>query len=62
MAAKLLEHFKMQIVEMKLIPASGGCFELTANGKLLYSKLAVGKFPEEELMLKQVEALIAEVK
>ena len=62
MAAKLLEHFKMQIVEMKLIPSSGGCFELTANGKLLYSKLAVGKFPEEELMLKQVEALIAEVK
>jgi selenoprotein W-related protein len=52
----------MQIVEMKLIPSSGGCFELTANGKLLYSKLAVGKFPEEELMLKQVEALIAEVK
>ncbi|MBJ7303574.1 MAG: SelT/SelW/SelH family protein [Planctomycetota bacterium] len=62
MTAKLLEHFKMQIVEMKLIPSSGGCFELTANGKLLYSKLAVGKFPEEELMLKQVEALIAEVK
>ena len=62
MTAKLLEHFKMQKVEMKLIPSSGGCFELTANGKLLYSKLAVGKFPEEELMLKQVEALIAEVK
>lgn len=62
MTAKLLEHFKMQIVEMKLIPSSGGCFELTANGKLLYSKLAVGKFPEEELMLKQVEALMAEVK
>jgi len=62
LTAKLLEHFKMQIVEMKLIPSSGGCFELTANGKLLYSKLAVGKFPEEELMLKQVEALIAEVK
>ncbi|MSR49500.1 MAG: SelT/SelW/SelH family protein [Gemmataceae bacterium] len=62
MTAKLLEHFKMQIVEMKLIPSSGGCFELTANGKLLYSKLAVGKFPEEELMLKQVEVLMAEVK
>ena len=62
LTAKLLAHFKMQIVEMKLIPSSGGCFELTANGKLLYSKLAVGKFPEEELMLKQVEVLMAEVK
>ena len=47
---------------MKLIPSSGGCFELTANGKLLYSKLSMGKFPEEELMLKQVEILMAEVK
>jgi len=52
----------MQIVEMILIPSSGGCFELTANGKLLYSKLAEGRFPEEDLMLKQVEVLMNEVK
>ena len=62
LTAKLLEHFKMQILEMKLIPSSGGCFELTANGKLLYSKLSEGKFPNEELLLKQLEALMAEVK
>lgn len=62
MTAKLLAHFKMQIVEMILIPSSGGCFELTANGKLLYSKLAEGRFPEEDLMLKQVEVLMNEVK
>jgi selenoprotein W-related protein len=52
----------MQVLEMKLIPSSGGCFELTANGKLLYSKLSEGKFPNEELLLKQLEALMAEVK
>ncbi|NBR05707.1 MAG: SelT/SelW/SelH family protein [Planctomycetes bacterium] len=62
MTAKLLAQFKMQILEMKLIPSSGGCFELTANGKLLYSKLAEGKFPDEDSMLKQVEILLAEVK
>ena len=52
----------MQFLEMKLIPSSGGCFELTANGKLLYSKLSEGKFPNEELILKQLEVLMAEVK
>jgi selenoprotein W-related protein len=33
---------------LKLIPASGGCFELTVNGKLVYSKLETGKFPDEQ--------------
>ncbi len=52
----------MQFLEMKLIPSSGGCFELTANGKLLYSKLSEGKFPNEELILKQLEVLMDEFK
>lgn len=62
MTAKLLAHFKMQVLEMKLIPSSGGCFELTANGKLLYSKLSEGRFPDEDLMIKQLEVLMSEVK
>ena len=33
---------------MKLIPSSGGCFELTINGELVYSKLKSGKFPNEK--------------
>jgi selenoprotein W-related protein len=33
---------------LKLIPSSGGCFELTANGELVYSKLQTGKFPDEK--------------
>jgi selenoprotein W-related protein len=32
---------------MKLIPSGGGCFELKANGELLYSKLETGQFPDE---------------
>jgi selenoprotein W-related protein len=54
LTAKLLSTFKQQIKEFKLIPASGGCFELSANGELLYSKLAVGKFPDEKAILDMV--------
>ena len=33
---------------MTLIPSDGGRFELTVNGKLVYSKLATKAFPEWE--------------
>lgn len=52
----------MQIFEMRLIPSSGGCFELTANGKLVYSKLAEGKFPNEDQMLKELETILGGTK
>ncbi len=51
MTGKLLMQFKQQISGMKLIPSSGGCFELTANGELLYSKLKTGQFPDEQVIL-----------
>jgi selenoprotein W-related protein len=37
-----------------LIPASGGCFELSVNGKPVYSKLETGKFPDEQAMIEAV--------
>lgn len=55
MTNKLLTTFKQTIKDLKLIPASGGCFELTVNGELLYSKLATGKFPDEKAILDTVE-------
>lgn len=39
---------------MKLIPSGGGCFELSVNGELLYSKLKTGQFPDEKMMLEAV--------
>jgi selenoprotein W-related protein len=33
------------------VPAGGGCFELSADGELLYSKLQTGTFPDEQAML-----------
>ncbi len=56
MAAKILNHFKQEVKELKLIPSRGGCFELTADGKLLYSKLKTDTFPDEDKMIKALEA------
>jgi selenoprotein W-related protein len=46
-----LTTFKQDIRSLRLIPAGGGCFELTANGELVYSKLKEGKFPDENWVL-----------
>ena len=48
MTGKLLATYKQQIRELKLIPMGGGCFELSINGDLIYSKLKTGKFPDEK--------------
>ena len=31
--------------EVKLVAGSGGCFEVTFDGNLIYSKLETGQFP-----------------
>ena len=54
----ILTQFKMQIRDLKLIPSKGGCFEVTADGELLYSKLATGKFPDERAILDAFHARI----
>ena len=54
MTTKLLTTYKQMIKALKLIPASGGCYELTADGELLDSKLATGKFPDAKGLLDKV--------
>jgi selenoprotein W-related protein len=53
-----LSTYKQKIKDLKLIPASGGCFELTVNGDLIYSKLKTGKFPDEKWAVDAVGALL----
>jgi selenoprotein W-related protein len=55
----LLATFKQRIGDLKLIPSGGGCFELSVDGKLVYSKLETGKFPDEKSILDKVESLLA---
>ena len=56
MTSKLLATYKQKIKELKLIPSGGGCFELSINGNLVYSKLETGKFPDEQWVLDAVGA------
>ena len=47
MASRILSQYKMQIERLELIPDKGGCFELSLNGDVVYSKLKTGEFPDE---------------
>ena len=55
----MLTAFKQKVKGMTLVPAGGGCFELTANGEPVYSKLATGKFPDEQEIVDQLEKRLA---
>jgi selenoprotein W-related protein len=56
LTAKLLSKYKQRIKDLKLIPAGGGCFELSLDGDLVYSKKQTGKFPDEQWVLETVGA------
>jgi selenoprotein W-related protein len=58
LTTKLLTTYKQQIEDLKLIPSSGGCFELSINGDLIYSKLKTGEFPKEPWAIEAVGARI----
>jgi len=44
LAAELKQHLDVEAI---LIPGSGGIFEVTVDGKIVFSKKKVGRFPEE---------------
>jgi selenoprotein W-related protein len=43
LAEELLQRFEPEIESLTLCPADGGRFEVSVNGKLVYSKLATGR-------------------
>jgi selenoprotein W-related protein len=51
LTSKLLTTYKQEIDNLKLVPSGGGCFEVSINGELIYSKLQTGKFPDEKAMV-----------
>lgn len=51
MASRILNEYKLQIENLTLVPDRGGCFEVSLNGDLVYSKLKTGEFPDEARML-----------
>jgi len=38
------------------VPSTGGCFELTADGELVHSKLKTGDFPDDDALAEQLAA------
>jgi selenoprotein W-related protein len=56
LTGKLLTTYKQKISDLKLTPSGGGCFEVTCDGELIYSKLKAGKFPDEKWVLDTVGA------
>ena len=46
MTEKLITELKARIKKLTLVPSDGGRFEVSIDGKLVYSKLKTGKFPE----------------
>lgn len=54
----MLTAHKQKISGLELEPSSGGCFELSVDGKTIYSKLATGQFPDEDRMVQEIGRLL----
>lgn len=59
MAQELLATFDQEISELTLKPGTGGIFEVWANGALLWSRKAEGRFPEITELKQRVRDRIA---
>jgi selenoprotein W-related protein len=58
LTSKLLSTYKQKLAGLELEPSTGGCFELSADGKLVFSKLQTGDFPNEDKLVAQVGKLL----
>jgi selenoprotein W-related protein len=51
----IMDAFSDKFSALKLIPGEGGCFEVTLNGELIYSKLKTGDFPANTQILEDLK-------
>ena len=56
--AELLKQLEFSIKSISLIPSDGGRFEVTVGGKLVFSKLKMGRHAEEGEILRLVGRLL----
>jgi len=52
---KLITELKSRIKRLVLVPSSGGRFEVSIDGKLIFSKLQTGRFPEYDEIRKHIK-------
>jgi selenoprotein W-related protein len=58
LASELLKKFEPEIENLTLLPSEGGRFEVSVNGKLVYSKLQTGRHAEAGEVAGLVEKLL----
>jgi selenoprotein W-related protein len=51
---QLITEFKSKIKRLVLVPSDGGRFEVSVDGKQVFSKLKSGRFPEYQEIRKHV--------
>ena len=56
----LLKEFEFEIKSITLVPSEGGRFEVTANDRLLYSKLQTGRHADQGEVVELVRKLLKE--
>jgi len=52
---KLITELKTKITRLVLIPSDGGRFEVSIDGKPVFSKLETGRFPEYQEIRKHIK-------
>jgi selenoprotein W-related protein len=52
---KLITELKSRIKRLVLVPSTGGRFEVSIDGTLIYSKLQTGRFPEYQEIRKHIK-------
>jgi selenoprotein W-related protein len=57
---ELLKHYEHLVEDIRLIPSDGGRFEVTVNGQLLFSKLALHRHAEPGEVLGMVRKIVGE--
>jgi|TARA_B100001996_G_scaffold151005_1_gene114928 selenoprotein W-related protein len=56
MAADLLDKYGTSILNLTLIPSSGGVYEVIKNDKIIFSKKELNRFPELEEIITLIES------
>jgi selenoprotein W-related protein len=56
MTEELLAEFETNIASWRLVPSSGGVFEFSLNGELLFSKKKLGRHAEIDEIRKILKA------
>ena len=50
--------FRQEIASLEMIPSGGGVYEISVDGKNIYSKKATGEFPDEDAVVVEIRSML----